>query len=68
MKPTFKPNLISALSDSSTFYVLRRTANIELQSQHDFWQLGLYVGPSPSVPGAIRAAVLINGDVHIITT
>jgi hypothetical protein len=32
------------------------------------WQLGLYVGPSPSVPGAIRAAVLINGDVHIITT
>ena len=24
--------------------------------------------PSPSVPGAIRAAVLINGEVHIITT
>ena len=39
-----------------------------LQSLHDFWQLGLYVGPSPSVPGAIRAAVLINGEVHIITT
>jgi hypothetical protein len=36
--------------------------------QHDFWQLGLYIGPSPSVPGAIRAAVLINGEVHIITT
>ena len=30
---------------------------------------GLYVGLSPSVPGAIiRTAVLINGDVHIITT
>jgi hypothetical protein len=24
--------------------------------------------PSPSVPGAIRAAYLINGEVHIITT
>ena len=73
MKHTFKPNLISALSDSfpssaPSTYVLRRTANAELQSQHDFWQLGLYVGPSPSVPGAIRAAVLINGEVHIITT
>jgi len=65
-----KPDLraIRLLPIFSTLYVLRRTANIELQSQHDFWQLGLYVGPSPSVPGAIRAAVLINGDVHIITT
>ena len=67
-----KPDLraIRLLPIFSTLYVLRRTANIELQSQHDFWQLGLYVGLSPSVPGAIiRAAVLINGDVqHILTT
>jgi hypothetical protein len=48
--------------------VYRHAHNHELHSQHDFWQLGLYVGPSPSVPGAIRAAVLINKRVHIITT
>ena len=67
---TMKPDLraIRLLPIFSTLYVLRRTANAELQSLHDFWQLGLYVGPSPSVPGAIRAAVLINGEVHIITT
>jgi hypothetical protein len=66
-----KPDLraIRLLPIFSTLYVLRRTANIELQSQqHDFWQLDLYVGPSLSVPGAICAAVLINGAVHIITT
>jgi hypothetical protein len=49
-------------------YVYRHAHNNEINSQHDFWQLGLYVGPSPSVPGAIRAAVLINKRVHIITT
>jgi hypothetical protein len=49
-------------------YVYRHAHNNELNSQHDFWQLGLYVVPSPSVPGAIRAAVLINKRVHIITT
>ena len=49
--------------------MLRRAEHAELHSQHDFWQLGLYVGPSPSVPGAIRAAVHVNNDdVHIITT
>ena len=52
----------------SVLYVYRHGHNNELHSQHDFWQLGLYVGPSPSVPGAIRAAVLINKRVHIITT
>ena len=64
-----KPDLcaIRLLPIFSTLYVLRCTENIELQSQHGFWQLGLYVGPSPSVPDAIRAAVLINTDVHIIT-
>ena len=49
--------------------MLRRAEHAELHSQPDFWQLGLYVGPSPSVPGAIRAAVHVNNDdVHIITT
>ena len=32
---------------------LSTSANDELNSQHDYWQLGLYVGPSPTVPGAI---------------
>ena len=36
---------------------------------NNFWQFGLYVGPSTSVPGAIRAAVLTNNkELHIITT
>ena len=49
----------------------RHAANDELNSQHDYWQLSLYVGPSSTVPGAIRraAVVLINNCVHhIITT
>ena len=68
---TIKPDLrtIRLLPIFSSLYVLRRAEHAELHSQHDFWQLGLYVGPSPSVPGAIRAAVHVNNDeVHIITT
>ena len=41
MKPDLRA--IRLLPIFSTLYVLRRTANAELQSQHDFWQLGLYV-------------------------
>ncbi len=66
-----KPDLrtIRLLPIFSSLYVLRRAEHAELHSQHDFWQLGLYVGPSPSVPGAILAAVHVNNDdVHIITT
>eukprot|EP01036_Dinobryon_divergens_P033627 gene33627-43460_t len=68
---TTKPDLrtIRLLPIFSSLYVLRRAKHAELHSQHDLWQLGLYVGPSPSVPGAIRAAVHVNNDdVHIITT
>ena len=65
-----KPDLrvIRLLPIFSVLYVYRHATNDELNSQHDFWQLGLYVGPSSTVPGAIRAAVLINKRVHIITT
>jgi hypothetical protein len=65
-----KPDLrmIRLLPIFSVLYVHRHAANDELNSQHDFWQLGLYVGPLSSVPGAIRAAVLINKRLHIITT
>ena len=65
-----KPDLrmIRLLPIFSVLYVYRHAANAELNSQHDFWQLGLYVRPSSTVPGAIRAAVLINTRLHIITT
>ena len=65
-----KPDLrmIRLLPIFSVLYVYRHATNDELNSQHDFWQLGLYVGPSSTVPGAIRAAVLINQRLHIITT
>jgi len=65
-----KPDLrmIRLLPIFAVLYVYRHAANDELNSQHDYWQLGLYVGPSSAVPGAIRAAVLINKRVHIITT
>ena len=66
-----KPDLraIRLLPIFSALYVYRHASHSELQSQHDYWQFGLYVGPSPSVPGAIRAAVLTNKrQVHIITT
>ena len=65
-----KPDLrtIRLLPIFSSLYVLRRSAHTELQSTNDYWQFGLYVGPSPTVPGAIRAAVITNKDVYIITT
>ena len=50
-----KPDLrmIRLLPIFSVLYVYRHAANDELSSQHDYWQLGLYVGLSPTVPGAI---------------
>ena len=60
--------MIRLLPIFSVLYVYRHAANDELNSQHDYWQLGLYVGPSPTVPAVIRAAVVINKRLHIITT
>jgi hypothetical protein len=55
--------MIRLLPIFSVLYVYRHAANDELNSQ-----LGLYIEPSPTVPGAIRAAVLINKRLHFITT
>jgi hypothetical protein len=65
-----KPDLrmIRLLPIFFVLYVQRHAANDERNSQHDFLQLCLYVGPSSTVPGAIRAAMLINKHLHIITT
>jgi len=65
-----KPDLraIRLLPIFSSLYVLRHAEHKELQSNHVYWQLGLYVGPSLLVPGAIRAAVITNNTVQIITT
>ena len=52
--------MIQLLPIFSVLYFNRHAANDELNFQHDYWQLGLYVGLSPNIPGAIRAAVLIN--------
>jgi len=64
-----KPDLrnIRLLPIFSFLMVLRRSGN-DLQSKRDFWQRGLYVGPSQSVKGAVRVAVLTNGKVKIITS
>jgi hypothetical protein len=55
--------MIRLLPIFSVLYVYRHAANDELNSQ-----LGLYIEPSPTVPGAIRAAVLINKRLHFIAT
>ena len=51
----------------SVLYVLRRTVN-ENNSNREFWQKGIYVGPSDKVPGAIRAAVVTRGQVKMVVT
>ena len=48
--------------------LLRRTANKELNSTREFWQKGLYIGPSIETPGAINAIVLTRGKLKVITT
>ena len=54
----------------SVLYALRRTkASNPLQSNREFWQRGLYVGPSDTVPCAIRVAVLTkNRQIKIVIT
>jgi hypothetical protein len=51
-------------------YALRRTKiSHPLQSNREFWQRGLYVGPSDQVPGAIRVAVLTrNKSIKVVVT
>ena len=65
-----KPDLraIRILPIFCSLYVLRRSANKELNSTREFWQKGLYVGPSIETPGAINAIVLTRGQVKVITT
>lgn len=52
----------------ASLYVLRVSGNADLNSVHQFWQKGLYVGPSRKTVGAVRVAVVTNGKVHIITS
>ena len=47
---------------------VHRCAINELNSRRDFWQRGLYVGPSMKVPGAVRVVVLTKGVIKIITS
>jgi hypothetical protein len=50
-------------------YVLRHKNNEDLNSAVYYWEQALYVGPSLSVPGCIRAAVVANNNtVQIIIT
>jgi hypothetical protein len=65
-----KPDLraLRILPIFCSLYVLRRSANKELNSTREFWQKGLYVGPSIETPGAINAIVLTRGQVKVITT
>ena len=50
----------------SNLLVLRRTKNVELGSVKEFFQRGLYVGPSLITPGAIRVAVITRGYIRIV--
>lgn len=52
----------------SSLYVLRVSGNATLNSAHQFWQKGLYVGPSRKTVGAVRVAVVTNGTLNILTT
>ncbi len=52
----------------SVLSIQRHQENAELQTQDNYWQRALYVGPSLDVKGAIRAAVVINDQVHIFVT
>ncbi len=64
------PNLqdIRLLPIFSVLSIQRHQENAELQTQDNYWQRALYVGPSLDVKGAIRAAVAINDQVHIFVT
>lgn len=52
----------------ASLYVLRVSGNADLNSVHQFWQKGLYVGPSRKTVGAVRVAVVTNGKLNIITS
>lgn len=54
----------------AVLYVLRTATTVgnPLGINHCYWQRGLYVGPSASVKGAVRVAVVVNGKVQIVTS
>jgi hypothetical protein len=53
----------------AVLYVLRRKGHNDLDSNRDFWQRGFYIGPSATVLGAVRVAVLTKTKlVQIITS
>ena len=65
-----KPDLriIRLLPIFASIQVLRRTPQEELNSTGGHWQRGLYVGPSMSVRGAVRVALITRGHLVILTT
>jgi hypothetical protein len=65
--PNFRE--ISILPIIAILNILRYQINKELNLTTYYWQQALYVGPSLSVPGCLRAAVIItNKTVQIIIT
>lgn len=65
-----KPDLreLRLLPIFCSLQILRRSDHQALQSTREHWQKGLYVGPSRSVKGAVRVAVMTNGNLRVITT
>jgi hypothetical protein len=51
----------------SVLYVQRRTVN-ELNSKREFWQRGLYIGPSLNIVGAVRVAILSKNVVSVVVS
>jgi hypothetical protein len=66
MKPDLRE--VRLLPIFASVMVLRRTALDELHSTQGYWQQGLYVGPSLSVRGAVRVAVVTKGKFVIVTS
>lgn len=48
--------------------VMKHSDNHELQSAQNHWKRGLYVGPSVSVKGAVRVAIMSNGQLKVRTS
>lgn len=62
------PNIqdIRLLPIFSVLYVYKETQNPNLPTTKSYWQRALYVGPSITVKGAIRAAIVTNGTFTVI--
>ena len=65
-----RPDLrsIRLLPICAILYVFRHDGIPDLPVNRSFWQRGVYVGPSLSVDGAIRVAVITRGKLQIVTT